>query len=438
MLAFRTQAIGDGVYFRAMRILHVVTAFPRSPDDAILPWLVELITRLQSLGLEVEVFTTAYKGGGGSQVRGITVHRFRYFFRRWENLTHEETAPDRMRRSLLYRMMPASYVLGGIVAMWRLCRRRRFDIVHVHWPLPNAIFGWTAQRASSARVVTSYYGVELRWVRHSMPLLRWFLAHANRTSDRVVAISHDTAREVQQVSAVPIEVIPYSMGLATDDRPAGVKVRRPGEALSILFVGRLVERKGVAVLIDALGLLRPALDVRVVVVGEGSERPVLEAKARQDGLGDRVTFTGRVSDAALREAYADADVFVLPAVVDSRGDTEGLGVVLLEAMNYNVPVVASDIGGITDIVRDGKTGLLVPPGDAAALADAIRRLATDPAFASALGRAGRAHLQAEFSWPAIVRRWLAVYASLSPLPDAARRYLEAAAGPEEAGVTASG
>src|SRR2546430_4928739 len=110
-----------------MRILHVVTAFPRSPDDVIVPWLVELLKRLQAAGHEVEVFTSSYRGAPDQVVSGIPVHRFRYFPRRWERLTHEEAAPDRMKRSLLYRLMPVCFVVAGMVAAWRLCRRQRSE-----------------------------------------------------------------------------------------------------------------------------------------------------------------------------------------------------------------------------------------------------------------------------------------------------------------------
>src|ERR1041384_3568649 len=121
-----------------MRILHVVTAFPRSPDDVIVPWLVQLLKRLRTAGHDVEVFTSSYRGAPDQVVDGLTVHRFRYFLRRWENLTHEEAAPDRMRRSLLYRLMPAWFVVAGMFAIWRVCRRQRYDVIHVPWPPPPA------------------------------------------------------------------------------------------------------------------------------------------------------------------------------------------------------------------------------------------------------------------------------------------------------------
>ena len=397
-----------------MRILQVVTAFPRSADDAIVPWLVELIKLVEKEGAEVEVFTSAYRGGGNSEFRGIRVHRFRYFPSRWENLTHDEAVPDRMRKSVLYKVLPGFYIVAGMLAIRRLCRRERYDIIHVHWPLPHALFGWVARQACGARVVTSFHGVELRWVRHSLPFLRRFLTWSARSSARIVANSNETASEIRRVAPrARVDVIPYSTGLATDAAAGRVLPAAEGP-FDVLFVGRLVERKGAPVLIAAAGLLATEPRVRVVIIGEGPDRQALESQAAALGLGDRVVFRGRVSASELQRAYAMAGAFVLPAVTDSRGDTEGLGVVLLEAMSYRVPVIGSRIGGITDIIIDGKTGLLVPPGNAEALADAIRKLAADPGFAQRLGDAGHAHFEQQFGWGRIVERWMEVYGSMMP------------------------
>ena len=394
-----------------MRILHVVTAFPRTPDDVIVPWLVELLKRLQAAGHEVEVFTSSYRGAPDQVFARIPVHRFRYFPRRWENLTHEEAAPDRMKRSLLYRLMPACFVLAGMVAIWRLCRRARYDVIHVHWPLPLALFGWAAQRARPARLVTTFYGVELRWVKSALPFLKGFLAWAARRSDRVVAISHYTAGELRELADVPIEVIPYTTSLPE----VGATSPAPDGKGPVLFVGRLVERKGVAHLIEAIARLG-SLGPRLEIVGEGPERPGLEALAERLGVADRVVFRGKIPPDELQASYARAAVCVLPSVLDARGDTEGLGVVLLEAMNHATPVIASRVGGIPDVVEDGVSGLLVPPGDAAALAAAVRRLRDDPDLARRLGEGGRRRLREQFNWPAIVRRWLDLYAGLVTRP----------------------
>jgi glycosyltransferase involved in cell wall biosynthesis len=392
-----------------VRILHVVTAFPRHEGDVIAPWLVELLRRFRTAGHEVEVFCSAYRGGGGNEYAGIPVHRFRYFPSRWEDLTHDEATQDRMRRSWRHKLMPPFYVLGGMVAMWRLCRRRQYDIVHVHWPMPHALFGAVARATCGARLVTLWYGAELRWVQGSLRWMRWLVRWALRTSDQVVAISSYTAREVNRVADVPVKVIPYTVGLADAEQVTSQpRIHRDG-AFKILFVGRLVERKGVAGLVDAVGRLAASVRARLEIVGDGPERPRLEAQVREAALGDRVALRGRVSAAELRRAYAEADVLVLPSVLDSRNDTEGLGVVLLEAMSYGVPVVGSRVGGIPDIIVDGATGLLVPPGDPAALAAALRHLAADPDLRAQLGSAGRAHVREHFTWERIVAQWEACY-----------------------------
>ena len=414
-----------------MRILHVVTAFPRGPEDVIVPWLVELIVRLRAAGHEVEVFTSAYRGGGNAEFRGIPVHRFRYAPARWEDLTHDEAAPDRMRRSLLYKVLPLAYVAAGMWAIRRLARRRRYDVVHVHWPVPHALFGWIARRSSGARLVSSWYGVELRWVQSSLPWLRWFVRWALRISDAVVAISSYTAGQIARFARTPVRVIPYTLGFPPT---ATKRVPAADGTLRILFVGRLVERKGVTHLVEAVGRLAPDLRARLSVVGDGPERVSLEAQIARDGLGDRVTLRGRVSEVELRDAYAAADVLVLPSILDARGDTEGLGVVLLEAMSYGVPVIGSDLGGITDIVRSGETGLLVPPADPAALAAALERLARGPALAARLGEAGRKHVAAAFGWPAIMAQWEECYAAAAGTRTGIATRAGAAATPPRAGA----
>jgi len=261
--------------------------------------------------------------------------------------------------------------------------------------------------------VSSYYGVELNWTRKQLrPLLPVARAIA-RGSDVVTAISTDTARSVQQLwPREDIPIIPY--GVTIRPAPEAPTVPFAGKPPhTILFAGRLVERKGVHHLIEALGLMRNRERALVRVVGDGSERATLEALARERGLADRVRFDGFVSNEELSRAFATCDVFVLPATYDAKGDVEGLGVVLLEAMIYDKPVIGSEVGGITDIVLHERTGVRVPPGDPAALARALDLLFDDPARARRIGQGGRRHVDENFAWPVIVRRWRDVYERLA-------------------------
>ncbi len=247
-----------------------------------------------------------------------------------------------------------------------------------------------------------------RLVQSSMPWLRGFVRWALRTSDAVVAISSFTALELARFADLQVQVIPYTIGFP--ETRASRQTASDG-SYRILFVGRLVQRKGVTHLIEALRSLPTELRAHLVVIGDGPERGALAEQVRSSGLEGLVDIRGRVPESDLRRAYSASDVFVLPAIVDERGETEGLGVVLLEAMSYGIPVVGSDIGGITDIIENEVTGLLVPPGDANQLASVLERLARDPELADRLGAAGMRRVQAEFGWPEIMRKWAECYGS---------------------------
>jgi glycosyltransferase involved in cell wall biosynthesis len=391
-----------------VKALYIASAYPREPGDLITPWLTETIRRLARRGIEVEVLAPAYRGSAAERIEGVQVHRFRYAPRPWETLTHDQTAPDRIRQRPHFAALVPSYVAAGSLAAARLTRRGGFDLVHAFWPLPHGVLGMAAARAGAIPLVTTFFGVELTWMRRQLPFLAPLLRRTVHASSAVTAISEYTAEMVRELApgTDPV-VIPFGAA-ATPTEFVPPPARGADEPLRLLFVGRLVERKGVQVLLSALA--RPEAHGAVLeVVGEGPLRTQLTETAERLGLGDRVTFRGAVSDDALRASLHACHALVLPAVVDAKGDTEGLGVVLIEALSFARPVIASATGGIVDVVRDGQTGLLVPPDDDAALAAAIARLLHDPEMAAEMGRRGRADMQERFSWSSILDRLEGVY-----------------------------
>ncbi len=410
-----------------MRVTHIVTAFPRSADDPITPWLVELVSRQRERGLDARVLAPAYRGGPADEPLPIPVRRFRYAPAAWESLTHDETVPDRLRRKRRYAALLPGYLLGGIRAASREGRRGRGPhVAHVHWPVPHALFGNSLRRAarkaggdaSPAAVVCSFYSAELSWVKNSLPWLRSLLSWSIRTADSVTAISRSTAAQVEALGAGSVRVVPYGSALADDgrrperealaSRDAGP--RSTQEPVRLLFVGRLVERKGVEVLVRALQVVRRTTAAHLTIVGEGARKSAIEAVVADCELSEHVTMAGRVPTRQLRSEYEAADVFVLPAVVDAKGDTEGLGVVLMEALGHERPVIASEVGGIVDIVTHGETGWLVPPGDHEALGEQILRVVADPEGSRAVARRGRERIQEDFSWSSVLDRTDAAYA----------------------------
>jgi glycosyltransferase involved in cell wall biosynthesis len=215
------------------------------------------------------------------------------------------------------------------------------------------------------------------------------LAERARDAACVIACNEDVAGDLKRAGAL-VHLIPHGVDL---DRfqptpPPG------GEVLRMLAVGRLVEKKGFPVLLQAMGRMLAPCHLRIV--GAGPQRAALECQIGDLALGDRVELAGPRTHDELPDEYAAADVVVVPSVADATGDRDGLPNVVLEAMSSGRPVVASDIGAVSSAVVDGRTGVLVPPGDAAALAGALEFLVDQPRLRARLGRVARARVERDY------------------------------------------
>jgi len=183
----------------------------------------------------------------------------------------------------------------------------------------------------------------------------------------------------------------------------------------ILSVARLVEKKGLEDLIIAADILRrPGRTFKVEIIGSGPLRDPLKAHAQRLGLADRVSLVGAQAHDAVCLAYQRASVFVLPCVVASNGDRDGIPNVLLEAMASGVPVVSTPVSGIPELIESGVNGILVPQHDARSLADAIERLLASRELRDRLARAARTKLESAFSLDSGAEQLLAVFRGAEP------------------------
>jgi glycosyltransferase involved in cell wall biosynthesis len=208
-----------------------------------------------------------------------------------------------------------------------------------------------------------------------------------RATERFVCVSAAVAEVAARHDVPPAKLVVLPIGV---EIPGPTPARRPPDHSppAHLFVGRFVEKKGIAVLADAVRKLRARGDqTPLVCVGDGPLRPVLEALAREVG---NVSLTGWLSQDEVRARMSESVALLVPSIIGADGDAEGLPSVIPEAMAQACPVIGSDQGGIAEAVRPDLTGMLVPPGDAAALADAMHRIALDSGLAERMGAAGLA------------------------------------------------
>ena len=271
------------------------------------------------------------------------------------------------------------------------------DLVHAHEPLTvsTAMFATLAARAPV--VATFHAHVERSKLFDGVaPALRpvW-----RRLAERV-AVSRAAAQFVEARMGDGVRIVPNGVDVAafTDAAPAtGLPAGR-----RILWAGRLDRQKGFPVAVEAFELLAAERkDVVLVVAGDGADRGAVDRLP--PGVRERVVLLGAVPHHRLPPYHAASDAFVSPAL-----GQESFGLVLVEAMAAGLPVVATAIAGYDEVVRDGVDGLLVPPGDAGALAGALGRVLEDPTLAAQLAEAGRARAR-EFDWEVVVDRLEGIY-----------------------------
>lgn len=217
-----------------------------------------------------------------------------------------------------------------------------------------------------------------------------------------VTCTRDGHRELQRLSNRPdkVALIYHGLDLARFPAPGPRSVRDGSDEVDpvrFVTIGRAVAKKGFDDLLDALAKLPSTLNWRLTHIGGGEKLKALQAQAQALGLDERIVWAGPKAQDEVIAALRAADLFVLPSKEAGDGDRDGLPNVVMEAASQGLPIVATDFAGIPEFVRDGVEGVLVPPGDVAALAAALDDLARAPEKRAALGEAAYARLKQDFS-----------------------------------------
>lgn len=290
-----------------------------------------------------------------------------------------------MRGLVVLAIAPKSVALG------RWCRRTGIDHVHGEF---------AGHPATATMIAARVAGLPYSFTCHANDIFvsQAMLAEKAVGARFVRAISRFNIRFLSQLPGFPAEKLRLircgvPVEVMADDLPEA-----PGpEGLRILYVGSLIRKKGVTHLLDALARLPGGLPWHARVLGGGDLAKELAQQAEALGLSDRVTFEGPQTAEVVAAAHRWAHVLVVPSIVGMGGRVEGIPVVLMEAMGRGRVVVASDLSGISELVEHGKTGWLVPAGDNAAIAAALRDIAADWPAAARIGEAGRDRICADYT-----------------------------------------
>jgi glycosyltransferase involved in cell wall biosynthesis len=379
-----------------MRVLMITTSYPKTPGDVTAPVIEKIVFELARRGHAVDLVLPRHPDLVlEGRDRGLPVRFFPFWAGGAKTYAWGYASSMRADRDLRPRALALAPLvfISALTVMRRLARANAYDVVHAHWVLPNGPIAALAAPAPRPPLVVSLHGSDIFVAEKSRALAaiaRWTFRRAHW----VAACAGDLAERAIRLGAPPARVATLLHGVDVDELAQGdaTEWRRRAAAgdddFLVVALGRLVAKKGFSHLLRAASLLRArGVPLVVAIGGVGDLAGRLTEEAAELGCADCVHLLGNVPHDQIGGLFRAADAVAVPSVRDEKGNVDGLPNVLLEAMAVGRPVVSTRIAGVPDVVDDGQSGLLVPPADDDALADALARVRADPSLRARLGAA---------------------------------------------------
>lgn len=379
-----------------MRVGLIAHLYPRFPGDYKGIMVADLARLLVERGHQLVVITPLWPGTARTEVvNNVKVYRFPYWgWQRGQRLgALEHPSP----------LMVGSLLLSGIWMAVRLARQHNLDLFHGYWVVPGGTIAVLAGRLTGRPAVATAAGSDLNAAAYH-PIASHFIRFTLSQMRNVMAKSNQLAQRALELGLSP-ERVQVLMGPSGIDLERFSEGDRQGQPL-ILYVGNLSPPKRVDTILRAMPrVVKWVPTARLRLVGDGELRAELEALAAELGIAEKVEFLGARPHDEIPDWMRQAGVLV------HCSDHEGLPVTIMEAMGCGLPVVAADVGGISDLVKEGETGYLLAPDDDVGFADRLVKLVSQPDLAAQLGRNARVFAEAHLAKERVLEQVEAVYAA---------------------------
>lgn len=398
-----------------MKVLVLTTTFPRWKNDTTPAFVYELSKRLQESGLEIFVLAPHHEGAKRFETMdGMKVYRFPYFYpRKYQKLVYEGGILPNFKRSNLAKIQVPLLIISEFFYAFKVIKGEEIDIIHSHWVIPSGLIGGVFKKIFRMRHITTAHAGDVFTIENSK-ILSMIASYVFNNTDIITANSNYTKNvmiSTKNETKNKIEIIPMGVDISRFNPQKASNLRNTyGAEYLILSVGRLVDKKGIKYLIMAMkDVIKEFPNAKLIIGGSGPEKDNLKKLSESLNLKENVFFVGHLKNSDLPKYYASSDIFVLPSIKTKGGDTEGLGVVLLEAMACGTPVIGSDIGGITDIIKDGENGFLTKPESPNDIANEVIKLLADVSLRKRFLYNGLKNVQERFSWEIVTELFIKVF-----------------------------
>jgi glycosyltransferase involved in cell wall biosynthesis len=391
------------------KLLIITSTFPRWKNDTDPPFVFELAKRL-TIHFDVTILTPNYPGALSDEVlAGVRIHRFRYFFKNLEILAGSEGILPTLKKNKFFYLLVPFFILAELLALLKLIRKTKPDIIHAHWILPQGFVTALANKITGVPFVVTTHGGDIYGLQGKIASA--LKDYSLKNASTVTVVSKDIQSTIKHKFGESIHTYVIPMGVDStlfhpDKKNPQLREQYGIKGPFLLFVGRLTEKKGGRYLIEAMpALMKQNPEAKLLVIGTGEEKMNLQHLTQNLSISNNVIFAGAIPNNELPAYFATADIFIGPSIKVEGGDTEGFGLTFVEAAMSGCIIVGTNVGGISDIIVDGETGFLVPEKDPKALAVTLCDILEQLDTLSNITTAARQKMISQFDWQKIAEKY---------------------------------
>lgn len=401
-----------------MKILVLTTTFPRWKDDTTPAFVYELSKRLQENGREIVVLAPHHEGAKKFEIMdGMKVYRFPYFWpTKYQRLVYEGGILPNLKRSNLTKVQIPFLFLSELFYAIKIIRKEKIDIIHSHWIIPSGLIGGICKKILGVKHLLTLHAAGF-FALESLPAKKTIATFNVKNCDGITVVSSYIYERLLKLVQSKIlnslknkmEIVPMGVDTSTFRTNADkneLKIKHDIKSRNVLlFIGRLAEKKGLDYLIKAMPeIVSKNPNTSLMICGDGPLRKESEEHVKKMNLEKFVRFAGYVNSKEKMDYLSLSDTLIVPSIVTQSGDTEGLPVVILEGLAAGKPVVASDVSGIKDAIKDGQNGFLVKQKNSDQIAEKVLELIDKQELATRFSNSAIKTAK-EYDWKIVSRKF---------------------------------
>jgi glycosyltransferase involved in cell wall biosynthesis len=372
-----------------MKILILTSSFPGIEEGILSGYFVyELAKRLMGKGFEIVVLCAHHpKAKLEEDMAGLMIHRFPYFYPfKYQKIYRAGGIAYNLKNSHLAKLQVPLFFLSELLYAIKIIKKEKIDVIHSHWLVPQGLVGAICKQIFKIPHLSTIHAADVFGLER-LPFKRKFANLIAKNSDEIIVVSSYISErllglispELKKDIEKKMTILPMGVDAQqfqnTNDKLELLSEYKINSEFNLLFLGRLSEKKGISYLIKAMPqIVSQIKDVNLILCGAGHLRKELEQLLKKMSLEKYVRFTGFVSNEEKIDYLSLADVLIVPSIVIQSGETEGLPVVILEGLAAGKPIIASDVSGVKDVIKNGYNGFLVEQKNSDQIADKVLEL----------------------------------------------------------------